>query len=145
MSNGMIRHHKDFTWDGVDVLPYKEDGTIFKSVTRQVLFHGGHDLPVELRYFEVGPGGHSTLERHEHSHVVTIIRGSGHVLVGDKVTPIGLHDVVHIPPMTWHQFRPAEGESLGFLCIVNQERDRPQRPSGEELDQFAPVADFIRV
>ncbi len=145
----MVRQHSgNYRWEGVDLLPYKEDGTIFKSVTRQVLFHGGHDLPVELRYFEVGEGGHSTLERHQHAHVVTIIRGSGEVLVGEETTQIGLNDVVQIPPMTWHQFRANQGEPLGFLCIVSVERDRPQRPGPEEQEELRKsekVAAFIRV
>lgn len=145
----MVRKYGgNFTWEGIDIHPYKEDGTLFKSVTRQTLFKGGHDLPVELRYFEVGPDGHSTLERHHHAHVVTIIRGSGEVLVGDEITPIGVHDVVQIPPMTWHQFRATNGDHLGFLCIVNQERDRPQRPGTPELEELnvsETVAGFIRV
>src|SRR4029079_17920440 len=101
-----------------------------KSVTRQTLFQGEGSLPVEFRYFEVGAGGHSTLARHEHQHVVMIIRGSGHVLVGEEIGAIGTHDVVHIPAMTWHQFRATNGEELGFLCVVSCERDRPERPDG---------------
>jgi mannose-6-phosphate isomerase-like protein (cupin superfamily) len=138
----------DFRWDGIDVLPYKEDGTIFKSVTRQVLFHGIEGLPVELRYFEVGVDGHSTLERHEHAHLVVVNRGSGQVLVGDRITEIGMNDVVHIPPMTWHQFRATNGEPLGFLCVVSIDRDRPQRPDADqvtELGRNAEVGAFIRV
>lgn len=145
----MIRHGKEnYTWEGVDIHPYKEDGgTHFKSITRQTLFKGSDDLNVEFRYFEMGPGGHSTLERHNHQHAVMIIRGSGHVFVGDKITPIGLHDVVHIPPYTWHQFRATNDEEMGFLCIVSIDRDKPQRP-GEpeiaELKQNKEVGDFIR-
>jgi len=145
----MIRHHTgDFRWDGVDVHPYKEDGTIFKSVTRQTLFKGFESLPVEFRYFEVGVDGHSTLERHEHVHVVMIGRGSGQVLVGDTVTPVNQFDVIHIPPMTWHQFRATNGEELGFLCIVSQDRDRPQRPNPQQVEELSAnetVAAFIRV
>ncbi len=145
----MIRHrHGDYRWQDIDVHPYKEDGTIFKSVTRQTLFHGADDLNVELRYFEVGVDGHTTLERHQHAHLVTIIRGSGQVLVGDKISKIGLHDVVQIPPFTWHQFRATNDEELGFLCIVNPVRDRPQRPGPAELDELNSndsVAGFIRV
>ncbi len=145
----MVRHHdKDFTWDGVDVLPYKEDGNLFKGVTRQTLHKGDPSFPIEVRYFEVETDGHSTLERHEHVHVVMIIRGSGTVFAGDKVTPIELHDVVHIPPMTWHQFRANQGEELGFLCVVSTERDRPQRPGSAELEQLRAdpkVGEFIRV
>lgn len=144
----MIRHQLDeCRWEGIEVRPYKEDGNVFKSVTRQTLFDGAHDLPVELRYFEVGLGGHSTLERHEHSHLVMVVRGSGQVLVGDSVSEIGMHDLVHIPPMTWHQFRATNGEDLGFLCVVNAERDRPQRP-GEadlaELSRNGSIAEFIQ-
>ena len=145
----MIRHRNgDFRWKDIDVHPYKEDGTMFKSVTRQTLFHGADDLAVELRYFEVGVDGHTTLERHQHAHLVTIIRGSGEVLVGDEVTPIQTHDVVHVPPFTWHQFRATNSEELGFLCVVNPVRDRPQRPGPDELDQLnenEQVASFIRV
>jgi mannose-6-phosphate isomerase-like protein (cupin superfamily) len=145
----MIRHQvESFRWEGVDLLPYKEDGTIFKSVTRQTLFHGGHDLPVEFRYFEVGEGGHSTLERHCHAHVVMVVRGSGQVLVGDEISDIGVHDLVQVAPMTWHQFRANRGEELGFLCLVSADRDRPQRPDPADLDQLRShptVADFIRV
>jgi mannose-6-phosphate isomerase-like protein (cupin superfamily) len=138
----------DYRWEGVDLLPYKEDGTIFKDVTRQILFPGGFDLPVELRYFEVGIDGHSTLERHEHAHLVVVNRGSGKVMVKDRVYDVGLNDVVHIPPMTWHQFRATNGEPLGFLCVVSTERDRPQRPDPaefEELSQLDEVGEFIRV
>ncbi len=145
----MIRHHSgNYTWEEVEILPYKEDGTHFKSITRQTLFRGENDLPVEFRYFEVAADGHSTLERHEHQHAVMIIRGSGEVFVRDEITPIALHDIVHIPPLTWHQFRATNGEPLGFLCIVNNERDRPQRPNAEnvaELSQFPGVGEFIRV
>lgn len=145
----MVRHSRnDFTWDGVEVMPYKEDGNIFKSVTRQTLFHGGHDLTIELRYFEVGPGGHSTLERHEHSHLVVISRGSGKVFVGDTITEIGLNDVVQVPPMTWHQFQATNDEPLGFLCVVSSERDRPQRPDSDqvaELTASPEIAQFIRL
>lgn len=145
----MIRRHcGNFRWDDVALLPYKEDGTIFKSVTRQTLFDGGHDLPVQFRYFEVGDAGHSTLERHHHAHVVMVIRGSGQVLVGDQISDIETHDVVEIPPMTWHQFRASRGQELGFLCIVSQDRDRPQRPGPtevEELSRNSAVGAFIRV
>lgn len=144
----MIRHQlESFRWEGIDLLPYKEDGTIFKSVTRQTLFHGGDDLPVELRYFEVGEGGHSTLERHEHAHVVVVVRGLGQVLVGDQVSDIGLNDLVQVPPMTWHQFRANRGRELGFLCLVSSDRDRPQRPGALDLAGLRDdpsVAEFIR-
>jgi mannose-6-phosphate isomerase-like protein (cupin superfamily) len=85
------------------------------------------------RYFEIQPGGHSTLERHEHAHWVLILRGQGHVLLGDQLIKINPYDTLTIPPMTWHQFQPIGAEPFGFLCVVNQERDRPQLPTEADL------------
>ena len=90
----------------------------------------------ELRYFEVAPGGFSTLERHEHMHGVLILRGSGHCLVGDEVKSLETNDLVTVPPMTWHQFRATKNEPLGFLCMVNAERDKPQLPTPEDVDRL---------
>ncbi|MDE3114711.1 MAG: cupin domain-containing protein [Pseudomonadota bacterium] len=128
-----FRAFAGFRWDGVTLLPYKEDGAApFKAVTRQVLFHDP-DLKCELRYFEVAPGGHSTLERHEHVHGVMILRGAAEVLVGSDVRNVKAFDLVHIPPLTWHQFRTTGREPMGFLCMVNAERDRPQLPNDADL------------
>ncbi len=122
-----------FRWEGVELLAYKERGSApFKAITRQVLFQRP-ELGCDLRYFEMQPGGHSTLERHEHAHAVMIFRGHGTCLVGSDVREVASPDLVFIPPMTWHQFRAMALEPFGFLCMVNAERDKPQLPSGEEL------------
>ncbi|HUP30412.1 MAG TPA: cupin domain-containing protein [Usitatibacter sp.] len=126
------KHSGDFHWEDVDVLQYKQDGSApFRDVTRQVLFDST-DPPAQLRYFEVAPGGHTTLERHNHVHAVMVIRGHGQCLVGDRQYDIAGHDLVSVPPMTWHQFRAGPSEPLGFLCLVAAERDRPQLPTPEE-------------
>jgi mannose-6-phosphate isomerase-like protein (cupin superfamily) len=137
----------DHRWDGVELKPYKEDDrALFKSITRQVLF-SDPALDGELRYFEVGPGGFSTLERHEHMHAVLILRGSGDCLIGGQVKSLATRDLVTVPPMTWHQFRASKGEPLGFLCMVNARRDKPQLPTPSELQQLKAdpaIAVFLR-
>lgn len=141
------RKAKGYRWEGVEELPYKEDGrALFKSITRQVLF-ADPQLDGELRYFEMAPGGFSTLERHEHMHAVLILRGRGHCLVGDEVRAVETRDLVTVPAMTWHQFRATRGEPLGFLCMVNAARDKPQLPSPEDLaklERNAKIAAFLR-
>lgn len=122
-----------FTWDGVDTLVYKQDNSPFKDVTRQVLFDGAWDIPCQLRYFEVKPGGYSTLEHHEHTHVVMIFRGRGQCLLGDDVMDVKMGDYIEIPKNTVHQFRANQGEHLGFLCLVNQDRDKVKVVSEEEI------------
>jgi mannose-6-phosphate isomerase-like protein (cupin superfamily) len=137
---------EDFRWDGVEMRPYKEDErALYKAITRQVLF-SDPEMAGELRYFEVAPGGFSTLERHEHMHGVLILRGSGHCLVGDAVKSLATNDLVTVPPMTWHQFRASKGEPLGFLCMVNAERDKPQLPTPEDVARLrknAAIAKFL--
>ncbi len=94
------RQAEGYRWEGVQELPYKEDDrALFKSVTRQVLF-ADPELYGELRYFEVAPGGYSTLERHQHMHAVMILRGRGHCLVGEEVRPVETRDLVTVPAMT---------------------------------------------
>ena len=128
------KHSGDFHWEGVDVLAYKQEGAApFKDVTRQVLFDST-DPPAQLRYFEVAPGGHTTLERHEHVHSVMVIRGSGQCLVGEKAYELSANDLVNVPPMTWHQFRAGPDSPLGFLCLVSAQRDRPQLPAAAEVE-----------
>lgn len=126
------KHQGAFHWEGVEVLAYKQEGSApFKDVTRQVLFDDPA-LATQLRYFEVAPGGWTTLERHEHVHNVMVIRGRGRCLVGDEVHELAQNDLVSVPPLTWHQFHAASDEPLGFLCLVDRERDRPQLPSSQE-------------
>jgi mannose-6-phosphate isomerase-like protein (cupin superfamily) len=123
----------EFRWEGVENRPYKEEGSApFRAIARQVLFTE-EGLDCELRYFEMAAGGYSTLERHEHMHGVMILRGHGHCLLGDEVRAVKPFDLVTIPAWTWHQFRASGDEPLGFLCMVNRERDRPQLPSEAEL------------
>lgn len=135
-------------WEGTDVLAYKDAGSApFKAISRQVLFDDP-TLQCQLRYFEVAPGGYSTLERHEHTHAVMVVRGHGRCLIGAELYDVDLHDLISIAPLTWHQFRAADDGPLGFLCMVNHERDRPQLPTAaqlEELRRDAALAAFIAV
>ena len=115
----------DYRWNAVDLLRYKEDGTSpFRDVTRQTLFRRP-DLRGELRYFEVAP-----------THAVMLLRGSGEVLVGENVFAVKTFDLVTVPPLTWHQFRAGTDEPLGFLCMVDAERDKPQLPDDGDFDRM---------
>jgi len=144
---GFLKHTGSYTWDGLDILRYKEDGNHFKDITRQILYPGCPDLPVQFRYFEIGPGGHSTLERHHHVHAIRVIRGSGEALVDGVVRSLKMFDVVEIPGGAWHQFRATAGEAFGILCLVREDRDRPELPDEEQLKEIRrnpELAAFIR-
>jgi quercetin dioxygenase-like cupin family protein len=125
-----------YAWDAVERLKYKDEGSApFRDITRQVLF-AQPDHASELRYFEIAPGGYSTLERHQHTHAVLILRGHGTVRIGPDTHPIGERDLVTVDPLVWHQFEAAADSPLGFLCLVARERDRPQLPSNEQRTEL---------
>jgi len=141
-----IKESAPFRWENVPVLPYKQEGTHFRDVTRQVLFPD-EGVGAELRYFEIARGGWSSLERHRHVHAVMVVRGTGRALVGDRILDLKPHDLVRVPSLTWHQFRAAPGEVLGFLCLVASGRDRPERPDQAAVERLRgnrEVRDFIR-
>src|SRR5881296_1955333 len=118
-----------FRWQGVEVREYKADGAPYKDVTRQTVLGDGEgeaDLTFLTRYFEIQPGGYSTLERHQHPHAVVVIRGRGRVTLGERAFDIAPFDCVYVSPGVAHQFRATGDEPLGFVCTVDRARDRPE-------------------
>ena len=120
------RHYR---WEGVALKAYKAEQATYKDVTRQTLLgegSGEEALRFITRYFEVQPGGYSTLELHQHPHAVVVLRGTGQVVLGEEAHEIEPYDCVYVAPGTKHQFRATGSEPLGFLCVVDRVRDRPQ-------------------
>ena len=102
-------HSRPNGWEGITPHIYKENPGVFRDVTKQILFDNEADLPVQFRYFQVEKDGFSSLEEHEHMHLVLIFKGKGKK---DKIS---------------------KGDILGFLCLVNHDRDIPVYPTEEEL------------
>jgi ribulose-bisphosphate carboxylase large chain len=126
----VMRHRADFSWSGVATRRYKlEDGTWAGVLRRTLVGEKGEGTKFHLRYFEVAPGGHTTLERHRHEHVVVCIRGRGRCRVRGRSHDLGFLDTIYIPPEALHRLSNPFGEPFGFFCLVDAERDRP-RPAG---------------
>ncbi|MBS0205039.1 MAG: cupin domain-containing protein [Planctomycetes bacterium] len=125
-----VRFVQGFRWDGRDPVPYKpSDELPFRDVSRtELIGTAGEKTAFDLRYFEIGPGGHSSLEKHVHTHVVIGTRGEGTLVSGGKSVTIKPFDVAYVPPLQVHQLTNASSEPFGFFCIVDHERDRPQQP-----------------
>jgi quercetin dioxygenase-like cupin family protein len=142
-----VIHSTDFHWEGVERKQYKTDTTNFKGVSRYSLLGEADDeweLNMQTRYFEVEPGGYTSLEQHRHPHSVVIIRGSGSVVLGDEVHTLGQNDVVFISPETLHQFHADDMEPLGFVCIVDRYRDKPMVPSANTIESVMGDSDARR-
>lgn len=138
MKDNIFFKFNDFDWDGIDKIDYKptEGQITFKDVTRQNLVADGKNTNFHVRYFEVAPGGHSTLEKHQHVHVVFCVRGKGKVLVNDKVYQTNPLDMIVIPPWGVHELINESDEAFGFFCIVDSQRDKFQLLSEEEINEL---------
>jgi ribulose-bisphosphate carboxylase large chain len=129
----LLRHlafQPDFHWEGRAVTAYKTNGALpFREVARtELIGQAGEQTAFDVRYFEIGPGGHSSLEKHLHTHVVIGARGQGTLCAGGQTIPLKPFDVAYIPPLEVHQLRNETSEPFGFFCIVDHDRDRPQPP-----------------
>lgn len=128
-SRSKVLKARDFRWADVPLREYREEADHFRDVTRQTLLgegEGEEPLSFLTRYFEVQPGGYSSLERHDHPHSVVVVRGTGEVVLEGETHEIGPLDCVYVAPGEVHRFRATGDEPLGFLCVVDRERDRPE-------------------
>ncbi len=139
----MIRKHKNYSWENVNEQRYKDDDS-FRSVTRRVLFENAPDIPCQWRYFEIGEGGYTTLEHHEHTHWVIIFRGKGSCLLGHSIYEVEVGDAITISSWEWHQFRANRGETLGFFCLVNVDRDAVTLPTDSDIRELKKTASVCR-
>ncbi len=120
----------DFTWEGRTPSDYKSSEDLpFKNITRHELIGPfGEQTAFDLRYFEIAPGGYSSLEKHQHTHTIIAVRGEG--LLDKNGTQISLkpNDIAYVQPMEVHQLRNDSDTPFGFYCIVDHQRDKPMKP-----------------
>ncbi|HLB25416.1 MAG TPA: cupin domain-containing protein [Nitrospirota bacterium] len=134
------RLHKfdpSYTWSLTEKEAYKAEPGGWCGIDRNVLIGGkGEGTKFHLRYFEINPGGNSSLEKHGHEHVVICVRGRGRAVVEDKMHDLESLDVLYIAPDAPHQLLNPHDEPFGFLCIVDAERDKPRELSKDELKKL---------
>ena len=132
LADAVIRHLKfeqGFQWSNRESTPYKDaDDHAFKGVRRvELVGKFGEQTHCDLRYFEVEPGGFTSLEKHLHTHIVIGARGRGLLTMGNQRVVLEPMDVVYLQPLEVHQLHNESREPFGFLCIVDHDRDRPMK------------------
>lgn len=106
-----------FEWEGVSYQDYGSSAA--QGATVQWLIGAQERAPhFGMRYFEIEPGGWTSLDSHEHDHGVMILRGRGRALLGDDEVELSFGDIVYVSPYELHQFRNFGPEPLGFLCVI---------------------------
>ena len=135
----VLAHRPGFEWSGRPSSAYKDAPRPLPGPSRSRECAGSSwsgssasDSRTDLRYFEIEPGGYSSLEKHLHAHIVIGARGSGVLSSSegrarDSSAPM---DVACIGPLEAHQLRNESDEPFGFFCIVDHDhdRDRPAAP-----------------
>ena len=131
-------------WKDTGTKVYKEEGgTSFKNIVkRDLIDKQWPHVDFEVRYFEISDYGYSSLEKHEHPHVVIIERGKGKVIVGDEVFEAKPHDIFYIAPNQAHQLIQMTDEPFGFFCMVADKRDKPQLLNDQEKEKLRKKVDF---
>ncbi|MDA8170634.1 MAG: cupin domain-containing protein [Nitrospiraceae bacterium] len=135
----VLKHRGGCSWKGVRPEIYKKGGPEnWTRVARHLLVAGqkGENTKFHLRYFEVSPGGYTSLETHRHEHVVVVIKGRGQVRLGRRLHELDYLDTIYIGPDEPHRLLNPYGEPFGFFCIVDARRDKPV-PLEAPLDQTA--------
>lgn len=140
----------DYRWQDVPKVEYKkqQSGNTFYKVDRQNIISSADGVDFEVRYFECGPQGFTTLEKHEHVHIVMIARGQGRVIIGESIFEACLHDYFVIPSWAPHQLINAGDEPFAFFCSVNAKRDKFAQLSKDETEKLKEsndVAKWIRI
>ncbi|MCS7215572.1 MAG: cupin domain-containing protein [Thermodesulfovibrio sp.] len=119
-----IIRFKNNKWKGIKKIPYKDKAGNWTLIDRFPLISSS-SIKFEIRYFEISEGGRSSLEYHEHAHVVICLKGKGKIRLGNKFYILKHLDIAYIAPNEVHQLINPFKEPFGFLCIVDRERDRP--------------------
>ena len=123
----LYKYRSNSLWKGIKIETYKPASQDWAHVIRQTLIGSRSETTkFHLRYFEIAPSGHTSLEMHKHEHVVIGIRGKGICTVAKKNYALGFLDVLYIESYAPHQLKNPFGEPFGFFCIVNAKRDRPK-------------------
>jgi len=115
-----IGSEERFNWEEVPGESYNFAGA--KGVVRRWLIGEREGAPYfAMRYFEVEPGGCTSLDEHAHDHGVIVLKGKGRVLLGDREFEIKFGDVVYVSCKERRQFKNTGDAPFGFICVIPNE------------------------
>jgi quercetin dioxygenase-like cupin family protein len=107
-----VRHFSE-----VPAVPVAMEGAENVRIRNLITPHEGAEN-FSMRVFDVGPGGHTPLHRHDYEHEIFILEGEGEVTEGRRILALLPGSVVFIRPGTPHQFRNPGDRVLRFLCLI---------------------------
>jgi len=108
----VIQHYKD-----VEAFVPQEQGVVGVKMRRVIAEKEGAKNFV-MRVFEIEPGGHTPLHKHNWEHEVFILNGSGTVVSQSGEHQVKSGDVVFVPGWEEHQFKNTSDKTLEFICLI---------------------------
>lgn len=76
------------------------------------------ETELNIKFFEMNPGGYSPLHNHSEQHQLIITDGEGSVFDGEKTAAIRADDIAYIAPNEPHQLRSVGDKPLKFICLT---------------------------
>jgi pyrroloquinoline quinone (PQQ) biosynthesis protein C/quercetin dioxygenase-like cupin family protein len=73
----------------------------------------------DVRRVNIAPYRNTEHHRHAHESLLTVVKGKGHVLVGDFKIDVGPGDTVFVPRWSMHQTQNATDETMELLAITD--------------------------
>jgi quercetin dioxygenase-like cupin family protein len=71
-----------------------------------------------MRVFEVAPGGHTPLHRHDFEHEIFIHAGRGEIIDEGATKAVEPGHVAFLAPNNEHQIRNTGPATLVFVCVI---------------------------
>ena len=73
---------------------------------------------INIKLFEMQPGGYSPLHSHPAKHRLIVTGGEGTVFDGEKTAAIKAGDIAYIAPNEPHQLQATGDKPLKFTCLT---------------------------
>lgn len=71
-----------------------------------------------MRMFELQPGGHTPLHKHQHEHEVFVIEGQGTFVYEGQEHLFSPEYVIFVPAGSEHQFKNTGDSVMRMLCLI---------------------------
>jgi len=131
MTNAIHRYRGQFDWEGVSPSRYPPGKEMQGVSVRWLIGPADGAANFAIRYFEIEPGGWTSLDQHAHDHGVFVLRGQGLVILDQTEYQVAEGDVVYIAPHKVHQLRNVTEEPFGFLCVISPKKNAPSQENYE--------------
>ncbi len=79
-------------------------------------------------FCQISPGKNTTVHAHFEPELFYIIRGSGLMIIDNKMEKIYAGDLIQIPPFSHHQLKNLGKEELVFLSVYSEDTEIPTLP-----------------